>query len=126
VTNPFLQRGQRQAKQPKSYWRSKKQEKELSKRLQARQISGSGSGFKKGDAYISGIVRIEAKTTLKQSFSITREMVRKVNDAAVNNDEVPVIVVEFLSERGVPECEVAVVPVKMLEILIHGAQNSST
>jgi len=125
MVNPFLDRAERKRTQPKSFWRSKKQEKDLSKRLGARQISGSGSGRKKGDLFISGIVRIEAKTTLRGSFSITKEMIDKITHAGLASDELPVIVVEFINEQGKPTHEVALVSVTGLQGLLHAAKGAA-
>lgn len=125
MPNPFLTRATKKLKQPKSYWRSKEQEKDLSKRFGARQIIGSGNGFRKGDLYVSGLLRLEAKTTLHKSFPLTRTIIEKVVNAAAANGELPCVVVEFLSSTGKPEYEVAIVPVKDLEGLIHAAKNNS-
>jgi hypothetical protein len=119
LANPFLTRIARKAKQSNGYWRAPKQEKALAKRLGARQISRSGAGTKKGDLYISGLIRLECKTTSRASFSITREMIEKVIAAGVCSGELPAIIVEFLDEAGKPTHEVAIVPVKPLEFLIH-------
>jgi len=125
VVNPFFTRAKKGESQPKSYWRSKNQEKDLSKRLGGRPITGSGSGIRKGDVRVSGIARIEAKTTLNASFRVTLEMVEKISNAAINNDEMPAIIVEFLDPHGKPKCEVAIVPVAMLEGLIHVAKTNA-
>ena len=112
-------------KQPKSitkgqsagYNRAKKQEKELSVRMRGQLVPGSGSSTQKGDikGCFDGLVRIEAKTTGAKSFSVTRDMVRKIEDAALPNNELPAIVVEFIDEDGNPEMEVAVVPTYALQ-----------
>lgn len=44
-------------------------------------------------------------------------MIHKVENAALPNDELPAIVIEFLDENGEPEHEVAVVPMYVLENL---------
>jgi len=100
-----------------SHVRSKKQEAMLAKRGGGRLVPGSGSSYQKGDvkAY-NGVYRIEAKTTKNKSFSVTREMVRKIEDAALPNGEMPAIVIEFIDERGNPEMEVAVVPTWLLDV----------
>jgi len=79
-------------------------------------VPGSGSSVQKGDVKgcFGGLVRIEAKTTGNKSFSITRDMVRKIEDAALPNNELPAIVVEFIDEYGKPVMEVAVVPTYVL------------
>jgi Holliday junction resolvase len=105
-------------KQSLAHRRAPKQERELAKRSGGRLTPGSGSKTQKGDvrnAY--GVFRIEAKTTMKKSFSVTREMVRKIEDASLPNGEVPAIVIEFLNDEGEPVMEVAVVPTYLLENL---------
>ena len=98
-----------------SYRRSKKQEKELASRGGGLVVPGSGSGMEKGDVKkFNGVFRIEAKTTKNKSFSVTREMVSKIEDAALSNGELPVIIIEFNDGRGNPEMEVAVVPTYVL------------
>ena len=105
--------------QSKGYHRAKKQEKELSVRMAGKLVPGSGSSTQKGDVKgcFGGLVRIEAKTTGAKSFSVTRDMVRKIEDAALPNNELPAIVVEFIDEHGNPEMEVAVVPTYALPLI---------
>lgn len=81
--------------------RSPVQERSLAQRLNGSCIPGSGSKDTKGDVR-NGVVRIEAKTTTKASFTVTREMVRKIEDAALTSSsgEVPAIVIEFIDARG--------------------------
>lgn len=100
--------------------RSPKQEKEAAKRLGGKVVIGSGSGkWEKGDVRIKDVLRLEAKTTTKKSFTITREMVRKIMDAALSSakGEVPCMEIEFLSSSGKPEISVALVPVYVLRQL---------
>jgi hypothetical protein len=79
-------------------------------------VPGSGSGHEKGDVKrFHGIFRVEAKTTKNKSFSVTREMVKKIEEAALPNGEFPVIIIEFINEQGKPEMEVAVLPTYVLE-----------
>lgn len=97
--------------------RSAKQESELASRAGGKIVRGSGRGNEKGDVRVKGVVRIEAKTTSKASFSITSEMVSKIELAAVSAGEAPAIVVEFLNARGKPIHELAVVPMWVLDAL---------
>jgi Holliday junction resolvase len=99
-----------------SYRRSKKQEKSLALRGGGQLVPGSGSGAQKGDIKkYNGVLRIEAKTTQAKSFSVTREMVRKIEEAALPNGELPAIVIEFNDGMGNPEMEIAVVPLYILD-----------
>lgn len=100
-----------------SHRRAPKQERELAKRSGGRLVPGSGSGAQKADVKkaFNGVFRLEAKTTKNKSFSVTREMVRKVEEAAISNQELPAIVVEFIDDQGKPEMEVAVVPTYVLQ-----------
>jgi hypothetical protein len=123
MTNPFIERANRQAKQSKAYWRSAKQEKELAKRLDARRISGSGNGIIKGDLCIPGLVRIEAKTTQRSSFVVSLSMIEKLCDAAFPCDEIPVLIIEFLDENGKPISAAAVIPLQNLEDLVERINN---
>jgi len=105
-------------KKSKGYVRSSKQEKELAQRGGGKEIYRSGAGvYQKGDVRgYRGKYTIEAKTTQCKSFSITREMIMKIEDAAVARDELPAIIVEFLDDEGIPIHEVAVVPTWALDV----------
>jgi Holliday junction resolvase len=105
--------------QSRGYHRSKKQERTLSLRYKGSLVPGSGSARQKGDVMgcCGGVVRIEAKTTGAKSFSVTRDMVRKIEDAALPNNELPAIVIEFIDEFGKPVMEVAVVPTYALNLI---------
>lgn len=59
---------------------------------------------------VKGVARIECKTTLHKSFSVTLEMVNKIQDAANSAGEVPILLVEFNDGRGKKLGEVAVIP----------------
>lgn len=98
-----------------SHRRSKVQERELAKRLNGKTTLASGSKAEKGDVRKHGVIRVEAKTTKNKSFSVTREMVRKIEDAALPCNEIPAIVVEFIDEDGKPVMEIAVLPTYVLE-----------
>lgn len=117
--NPFLEREERTKNLSHSHRRSKKQERTLAVRFDAKQTPASGSRDVKGDLRIKKVVRIEAKTTDKKSFSVTREMVDKIEEAAVGAAEMPVIVVEF-NDNGKPVKSVAILPVYSLETLLAG------
>jgi hypothetical protein len=116
--NPYLTREEKRGSQSKAYWRSKKQELQVAERMGGRATPASGSKHKKGDISVTDICRIECKSTQRKSFSITREMVNTIANAGLANNEVPVIVVEFLDDKGTPEEELAVIPMKYLEYLI--------
>jgi Holliday junction resolvase len=98
--------------------RSKKQERELAKRGGGRLVPGSGNKIEKGDVKkYNGVFRIEAKTTKNKSFSVTREMLDKIESVAMAHGELPVIIIEFIDDRGRPLKEVAVVPTDVLDSL---------
>lgn len=97
--------------------RSRKQEGELAQKLGAKKVPASGSLDTKGDVRKKGVFRLEAKTTGAKSFSLTLEMVRKIEEAALASGELPAICVEFLGPGGKPIASVAVLPVYVLEML---------
>lgn len=100
-----------------SYRRSRKQEKEIAGKLGAKRTIASGSKDEKGDVRLRGVMRIEAKTTKNKSFSVTLEMVRQIEDAALGADELPIIAIEFNDGRGNKIKEVAVVPMYVLDLI---------
>jgi len=116
--NPYLRRLAQQGKQSKGYHRAPKQEKQLAARFGGHPTPQSGAGWRKGDVRAKGSSRIEAKCTQAKSFSVTREMVQKIESAAIGNDEIPFIVIEFLDAGGKPDMEVAVLPVWALKQLL--------
>jgi len=107
-----------------SHRRAKKQEKELAKRGGGRVTAGSGNKHVKGDVTrFHGIFRVEAKTTQRKSFSVTRAMFDKLTDAALTATELPVIVVEFADTNGKSLTSLAVLSLSDLEELVsnHGS-----
>lgn len=81
--------------------------------------SGAG-GFSKADVQgYNGIYTVEAKTTQRNSFSVTRSMIDKIENAASARDELPAIIIEFLDDNGNPTHEVAVVPTYALNLEIE-------
>lgn len=101
-----------------SHRRAPKQEKQLALRFAGRTTVASGSKDEKGDVRVKGALRIEAKTTKNKSFSVTLDMVRKIEEAALACDELPAMVIEFINDQGKPVAEVAVVPTYALGLLI--------
>lgn len=114
-TNPFLRRRAAKANLTASHRRAPRQEASLAKRVQGAVTPASGARDVKGDVRVRRVVRIEAKTTKNQSFSVTREMVRKIEEAAASGAEMPAIIVEFNDGFGKPVCEVAIVPTYVLD-----------
>lgn len=82
--------------------RAPKQERELASLLGGRTIKGSGSGAEKGDVRIKGFARVEAKCTRQKSFSVSLQIIDKLEDAASScaSGEIPVLHVEFLDAAG--------------------------
>jgi len=101
-----------------THTRCNTQEKERAKKLGGRRVKGSGCGVEKGDVRVEGILRLECKNTTKKSFSITQEMIEKIENAAIASGEVPAIEVEFVNEKGKLLHKVAVVPSYVLEAIV--------
>lgn len=117
--NSFLRRQARTANLTASHRRSKKQERDLARHTGGKLTPASGARAVKGDVRVKGIMRIEAKTTKNKSFSITQEMLDKIEEAAISAGEMPVIVVEFIDTEGRPIREVAVCPTYVLNSIIE-------
>lgn len=113
--NPMLDRWARTANLTASHKRSKKQEKALAGRVGGKLTPASGARDVKGDVRVKGILRIEAKTTKRRSFSVTLDMIAQIEDAAVSTGEMPVIIVEFITPEGKPIKEVAICPTYVLQ-----------
>jgi hypothetical protein len=106
-----------------SHNRSRKQEKEIATRIGGNITPASGAFAIKGDVRLKGVTRIECKTTMNKSFSVTREIVAKIEDAALSAGELPALVVEFLSPQGHVQSSVAVVPLWVLDTLADFAKD---
>ena len=94
--------------------RSSKQEAEVAKRTGSRLTPGSGNQLTKGDCRKRGIVRIECKTTSSKSFTVTLDMLNKLETAAAIAGEYPVLVVEFL-RNGKPWRSVCITDDSLLD-----------
>lgn len=64
---------------------------------------------------VRGVLRIEAKTTKNKSFSVTREMIEKIESAAAMTGELPFLVIEFIDDTGRSLKQVAVCPMWVLD-----------
>ena len=102
-----------------AHQRSPHQERDAAKRLGGRVVKGSGSGPEKGDVRVKGVLRLEAKCTSKNSFSVTREMVRKIEEAALGAGEVPAIEIEFLDADGAVDARLLILPSYALDRLLN-------
>lgn len=100
-----------------SHRRAPKQERELASRFKGKTTIASGALSEKGDVRVRRLIRIEAKTTKNKSFSITQEMLDKIETAALAADEIPVMVIEFNDGCGRKMREVAVLPTYALDAI---------
>jgi hypothetical protein len=98
--------------------RSPELEKEAAKKFGGYLTTGSGNKGIKGDVRVRGILRLEHKCTEKKSFSITREMAEKIEQAGLANDEIPALQIEFLGPTGRVLNKLAVIPLDVLEMLV--------
>lgn len=110
-----------EGKKSKAYIRSSKQEKEIAKRGGGKEVYRSGaSAWDKGDVRgYKGRVTVEAKATSCKSFSVTREIMYKLEDAASAKSELPILLIEWLDTYGKPEGELAIVPMWALDDLLN-------
>lgn len=98
--------------------RAPHQERDIAKRLKGTTTKASGAKDEKGDVRVRGTVRVEAKCTSNKSFSITREMIEKIESAALGAGEVPYVEVEFVDKFGKKLATVAVMPVWGVDLLV--------
>ncbi|QXN71135.1 holliday junction resolvase [Rhodobacter phage RcDurkin] len=104
-----------------AYRASRGLEKKLAIRVGGKVTPGSGNKTTKGDVRKTGIARLEHKATCHASFRVTREMIDKIEGAAVGCGEIPAIVVELLDAEGKPSLAIACIPLSALEELIANA-----
>lgn len=86
----------------------------MAKRTRTKITVGSGNQTVKGDCRRKNVVRIECKTTSSKSFSVTLDMLDKLETAAAVSGEYPVLVVEFL-KNGKPWRSVCIVDDSILD-----------
>ncbi len=91
------------------------QEQRLATTHGGRRTRGSGNQIEKGDVRVPGLLRIEAKSTQAKSYSLTREDLAKIEGAACNAGEVPMMQVDFLDAGGKIISSVYVVPAWAME-----------
>lgn len=116
--NPALERMAGKSNLTNSHRRAPKQEREVASRVGGRITPASGSRDVKGDVRVKKVIRIECKTTKNKSFSVTREMIEKLETAAVLSGEMPVLVVEFNDGKGRKEGELVICPSYVLDTFI--------
>ena len=102
--------------------RAPQHERDVAKRLPGAKLTkASGAQNEKGDVRVRGVARIECKCTSAKSFSVTREMIEKIENAATTAGELPMIEIEMLPQRpGEPVKRVAVLPSWALDMLLGG------
>ena len=116
--NHFMRRMEQTKNLSGSHRRSPKQESELAALVRGRRTAASGARDEKGDVRIKGVARIEAKTTKNKSFSVTLDMVNKIESIATQAGEMPAMVIEFNDGFGRKLGECAVIPMYALETLL--------
>lgn len=106
-----------------SHARSKIQEKKTAERLGGRVTKASGALHEKGDVRVSGVLRVEAKTTKHKSFSVTKGMLEKIELACFGAGEIPVMEIEIDNASPTP-ATAYVVPKWAFEELLEAARKT--
>lgn len=106
---------------PVAYQRSRHQEAAVAKRIGGTTTPASGARDVKGDVQLKRVVRIECKTTAAKSFSVTREMLHKIDGAALSSGEVPAMAIEFVNKSGKPIGSVVIMPEWALDLIANYA-----
>jgi hypothetical protein len=101
-----------------SHRRAKVMEKETATRIGGRQTVGSGNKDEKGDVRLKYVARIECKTTVKRRFTITTEMIDKIEEATTGTDEIPAVQIELMNGLFV-RYNLLVIPDWALDILLE-------
>lgn len=109
----------------------RKSERRVAKTMGARLTHNSGaSSFDKGDMTLSefpfGRLRLEAKSTSRDSFSIKRETLEKIVDEASAAGDFPAFTISFVLTDGRPKRagEWAMIPLDIFRELLALAKES--
>lgn len=95
---PVLRRPKHLTTRNANQGRSRVQERRIAKDLGGTLTRGSGSGRDKGDVKKHKVFRLEAKTTIHKSFSVTAEIIDKLDAAVVGgNPEIPFLQVDIMN-----------------------------
>lgn len=98
--------------------RSKAQEVGTAARIGGHVTKASGAQpFEKADVRIKGVVRLELKTTKARSFSVTVDMLDKIEAQALQAGELPVMEIE-INNVGAPR-SVYILPIWALDALLQ-------
>jgi hypothetical protein len=76
--------------------RAKVQEKKLAERIGGTTTKGSGNQNEKGDVRLRKVTRIECKTTKNKSFSVSVDLLDKLDAAVFGAGELPFFEIELL------------------------------
>jgi hypothetical protein len=95
-----------------------KQEKKAAERIGGRLTKASGAKQEKGDARLTGLVRVECKGTIHSSYSVTKKTMDKLEAAVLGSGEVPVLLVELEAGSAAKmKTEFAIVPGWALDLI---------
>lgn len=100
------------------------QEKRVADSIGGQTIKGSGRGVIKGDSRKKGFVRVENKCTANKSFSVNKEMIEKIESAALLAGEIPVIQVDLLTKQGSIDCSFLLLPTHALASILELREES--
>lgn len=117
--NRYMERETGRNNLTRSHRRAPKMEREVAERSGGRLVARSGAGEVKGDVRIKGVARIECKVTKNKSFSVTLDMLEKIEAAGAEGAELPILVIEFVDEQGRKIKDVAVCPTYVLDSLVQ-------
>lgn len=106
----------KKGKQSKSHEYAVYQERDLANKLGGHETKRSGAGDIKGDVRIKGKYRIECKCTKHKSYSITRELVEKIQEEALSTGEIPLFQIDFINEKGRKLQGIYIVPEGFIEL----------
>lgn len=120
--NTFLDREAKKANLTNSHRRAPRQEKEVGERFKGFKTPASGAREVKGDVRVKGKLRIECKTTKNKSFSVTLDMLRKIEAAGLTAGELGLLFVEFTDGFGKKLGEFAVIPTYAIDDFIDRNQ----
>ena len=94
------------------------QERALAKKLGGRVTPGSGNGAEKGDVRNFRFVRAECKCTAHDSFSVTRDILFKLDKLGMTTEEIPFMEIKLgIDSQGKHKAAFVVMPAWFIDIV---------
>jgi two-component SAPR family response regulator len=116
----ILEKAEHGQKNKAAFYNAPKHEKQKADELGGYLVSNSGRGKEKGDVFKKNLYRIDCKNTTANSYSIKKDLAKKLELESIGKNEIPIFVISFYNEVHLKyDCELAVMPLRNLKELLE-------